>query len=331
MTVQATAHARAGLIGNPSDGFFGKTISIILRNFHATVNCEESTRLVIVPHRRDGLEFDSMDELIRDIRTHGYYGGVRLIKAAIKRFREHCTAHGIELDKRNFTIRYDTDIPVRVGLAGSSAIITAVFRALMRFFDVMIADEILPTLILSVETDELGIGAGLQDRVIQVYGGAVFMDFERRRLEKTGCGRYERLDPALLPPLFVAYHQGLAEGTEVTHNDLHLRFKSGDQQVIDAMEDLADLAHRAKDLILAGRGEAIGELMDANFELRAQLCTISEGNRMLMDTGRDLGASVKFAGSGGAVIGVYDGDPRILKRLKDAYEAKGASLFVPTI
>ena len=31
--VRAAAHARAGLAGNPSDGYFGKTLSAIVRNY----------------------------------------------------------------------------------------------------------------------------------------------------------------------------------------------------------------------------------------------------------------------------------------------------------
>jgi glucuronokinase len=54
-----------------------------------------------------------------------------------------------------------------VGLAGSSAIIVATLRCLMEFYDVDIPPEVQPSLALSVERDELKIGAGLQDRVIQ--------------------------------------------------------------------------------------------------------------------------------------------------------------------
>ena len=64
-------------------------------------------------------------------------------------------------------------------MSGSSAIITAMFRCMMRFYDVDIPKHLLPTLILSVEKEELGISAGLQDRVIQTYEGIVYMDFDR--------------------------------------------------------------------------------------------------------------------------------------------------------
>ena len=331
MIIQTRAFARAGLIGNPSDGYFGKTISIICRNYAANVSCYESPRLAITARRRDLLEFDSIDALVEDVRLNGYYGGIRLIKAAIRRFSAYCRRHDIRLDERNFSIEYETDIPVRVGLAGSSAIITATMRALMSFYGIQISNEVLPNLVLSVELDELGIGAGLQDRVIQAFEGAVFMDFDHSTMDSRGYGLYEPLDPSQLPPLFVAHHDRLAEGTEVTHNDLRVRFDRGDREVVDAMTQFADYAQQARDLIVAGKGDQIGPLLDANFDLRSRLCQISQGNRQLVEIGRRLGAAVKFAGSGGAVIGIYDGDTARLKTITDAYAEVGARVFVPDI
>ncbi|HEX9017282.1 MAG TPA: GHMP kinase, partial [Chloroflexota bacterium] len=204
MIIRRKAYARAGLIGNPSDGYFGKTISVAVRNYAAEVTLFESPRLTILPQRCDRLEFGSIDELVEDVQMHGYYGGIRLIKAAAKRFRDYCRENDTPLPARNFTVEYQTNIPVRVGLAGSSAIVTATIRCLADFFGVQIPRPVLPNLILSVELEELGIGAGLQDRVIQVYEGAVFMDFEKSRMERDGFGLYCAIDPELLPPLFVA-------------------------------------------------------------------------------------------------------------------------------
>jgi galactokinase/mevalonate kinase-like predicted kinase len=51
-----------------------------------------------------------------------------------------------------------------------------VFRC---YYDAFINTVDYPEVILSIERDELGISAGLQDRVIQTYGGLVHMDFTR--------------------------------------------------------------------------------------------------------------------------------------------------------
>src|SRR5947208_10081200 len=218
--ITAHAHARAGLVGNPSDGYFGKTVSFIIRNFRATVRLWESPHFEIVPDRGDLARFDSVHAFLKDQRLHGYYGGMRLIKAAIKKFHEHFGRQGVELPDRSFTVEFETDIPRLVGLAGSSAIITASMRALMQFYGVEIPKHLLPTLVLATEREELGINAGLQDRVIQSYEGSVYMDFDRSHLEKDGYGIYQELRPAKLPPLYVAYDPARAEISDVPHRNL---------------------------------------------------------------------------------------------------------------
>ena len=85
MIVDAHAFARAGLVGNPSDGYFGKTITVTFDNFHGDVLLYESPELVIEPSLQDHSEFRRIEDLVADVRLHGYYGGVRLIKATVKK------------------------------------------------------------------------------------------------------------------------------------------------------------------------------------------------------------------------------------------------------
>ena len=99
MIITGKAHARAGLVGNPSDGYFGKTISFIIRNFTAQVCLWESPHFEIVPGHGDLAQFESVDQFLRDVRLHGYYGGMRLIKAAVKKFHEYCRKNDRQLDR----------------------------------------------------------------------------------------------------------------------------------------------------------------------------------------------------------------------------------------
>jgi glucuronokinase len=330
MACEATAYARAGLIGNPSDGYFGKTISVTLRDFAAKVSLYENPSVEIVPSVQDRSDYASMADLSADVVDNGYYGGIRLMKATIHKFFLFCKKEGITLEERGFSVRYRSTIPRRLGMAGSSALVTATMRCLLEFFDVDIPKPVLPNLILSVETEELGIAAGLQDRVIQVYEDAVFMDFDREHMETKGHGRYERIDPARLPKIFVAYLEDLGEGSEVMHNDVRQRWRKGDPDVVQAMKDFAQYAQDTYDLLQAGRGDEIGPLLDKNFERRKSICALDPRNVDMVERARAVGAHAKFAGSGGAIVGVYH-DEAMYEAIQERMAEGGIITLKPRI
>lgn len=314
MMIETYAYARAGLLGNPSDGYFGKTISISVRNFGAHVSLYQSPELHIEPGTYDRNVFRNIYDLVDSVGITGYYGGTRLIKAAIKQFSHYCDKHDVKLSNKNFTIRYHSTIPRQVGLAGSSAIITATMRALTRFYNVKIPVEIMPSIILAAEMEELGINAGLQDRVIQVYEGCVYMDFEKNFVLKKNHGKYECIDPQLLPNFFIAYKTELGKESGKVLNDIRTRFENGDKFVIDTLTQIACLAEQGKQVIKNKEYDKLSELMDENFDLRNKIMNISDSNLELVNTARSCGASAKFTGSGGSIIGIYKNN-EILTRL----------------
>ena len=330
MIIRAKSYPRAGLVGNPSDGFFGKTISFAFGNFCAEVLLYESPELEILPCQKDQSCFGSVQELVRDVNLHGYYGGIRLLKATIKRFFDYCLEHQIELHSKNFTIRYQSNIPHGVGLAGSSAIITACLRVLMKFYGVAIPKPTQASLILSSEVDELRIAAGLQDRVIQVYQGLVYMDFDKVLMKKKGHGRYEQMDVKVLPPLYIAYQEDLSEVSGKTHNNVRERFELGDKKVIAAMRHWANLTDQVRDVLVNGHTEKLGALLDKNFDKRRSIYRIGEGNIRMVETARTVGASAKFTGSGGAIVGTYK-DQKMFQRLKKGLGKLGVRIIKPCI
>src|SRR5262245_64631672 len=107
---RARAFARAALLGNPSDGYGGRTISFAFTNFEAGVVVYEWPRLEILPGPSDQVRFANLHELVEDVEASGYYGGLRLVKAALKRFADWCGEHSNRAD-RTFSIRYQSSIP----------------------------------------------------------------------------------------------------------------------------------------------------------------------------------------------------------------------------
>lgn len=307
--IRRQAYARAGLIGNPSDGYGGKTISVIVKNYFARVTLYEWDRVEIIPSINDDSVFRSIYELSQDVQLHGYYGGIRLVKAAIKGFADYCVNRGLPLHDRNFSIRYETTIPRQVGMAGSSAIVVATLRALTDFYGIEIPQRIFPSLVLSIEKEQLGIPAGLQDRVIQIYEGAVYMDFgEMENVDGFLCGKYESLDTAKIPPLYIAFSADNSEPTEVFHNNLRFRFEQGEEQVVQAMRTFAELTDQAKAAIEQENIVELDRLINANFDLRRSICQLPPKHITMIETARSVGVSAKFAGSGGAIIGTCSGD-----------------------
>ncbi len=328
--IETYAYARAGLLGNPSDGYYGKTISFLVRDFRARVRLYPSERLEIRPSQADLPVFESLEDLRRTTRWRGYYGGIRIIQALIVRFVDYCRESDIMLENRNFTIEYESTIPLRLGMGGSSSIITAALRALCQHFRVEIPLPIQAKLVLETETMELGVPAGPQDRVIQVYEGLVYMDFAEDLMNKQGYGLYERLNPGLLPNVYLAYRTSLSEGTEVFHNNVRERWRQGDPEVRAAMKTWAGYAERGRTALLEHDRETLNQLIDANFDLRAKLYPISFGNLEMIRAARSVGASANFAGSGGAITGCCR-DEAMYERLLAAMHPLAVAVVKPRI
>ncbi|GBG68919.1 hypothetical protein CBR_g3618 [Chara braunii] len=323
------AHARVGLLGNPSDGYYGKTISFSLKNFAATVTLTPSETLRIVPHpEHDPSEFPSLRDLVGWTGTAGYYGGVRLLLAACKRFHDYCAEHSIDIpDDSNFTLSYDTDIPRQAGLSGSSAIVCAALSCLFEHYAVNdkipIAER--PSLALSVE-EELGITAGLQDRVIQVYGGLVYMDFDRDVMTRIGGGIYEPMDPGLLPPhMYVVYSHNPEESGKV-HSNLRRRWIAGETSVVDDLNQVASFAEQGRTALKNGDTQLLAALIDRNFDYRRKLfgdAVLGCLNIKMVEVVRSVGAASKFTGSGGAVLAFCPEGSSQSAKLKEACAKEG--------
>lgn len=330
LIIRTVSYPRAALIGNPSDGYYGKTIAFLFKNFHAEVVLYESPELEIIPSEYDSAVFKSLSSLVENVKLYGYYGGIRLLKAAITRFYGYCKDNNIKLENKNFTIRYDSDIPFRLGLAGSSAIITASIRALMKFYDVEITRPMLANLVLSVETQELNISAGLQDRVAQAYECPVYMDFEENTMKRRGYGIYKEIPAEYFPGLYIAYRRELSEGSEFVHMSFRQRYHIRERAVIDAIENWKLLTEKAYHALINGHKEKIGPLMNKNFDLRKSVMNISNTNIQMVETARKTGASAKFTGSGGAIIGTFP-DNSTLAELKVRLGEIGVNVIIPEI
>ncbi|XP_066566615.1 glucuronokinase with putative uridyl pyrophosphorylase isoform X2 [Amia ocellicauda] len=313
--IRSRSYARVGLMGNPSDGFHGKTIALSIANFWAEVSLTESSTLVLLPHPlNDPTEFGSLQDLFCISRKEGYLGGLRLLQATCKKFYQFCSKQGIALSKQNFTLKYDTNIPRQVGLAGSSAIVSATLKCLMKFFNITDSDLPKPVranFILNVESEELFITAGLQDRVVQVYEGLVYMDFSKALMDDKGYGEYIPMDMSCLPPLWLAYLGDPSDSGRI-HSDVRQRWLNGDPDVVEAMKSFAELTDGARDALQSRDWARLAELMDRNFDLRRSVYgdeCLGQGNLKMVQLAKQVELKQAFQQAGCVFCHIVPFDP----------------------
>ncbi|MGZ4261466.1 MAG: mevalonate kinase family protein [Solirubrobacteraceae bacterium] len=264
---RGVASARAALAGNPSDGYGGAVIAVTLDEFQARATARAASEACASP--------DS-----------------ELVAATVRRFaRDHCP------EALATAVDWETSVPRGVGLGGSSAIVVATLRALCELHGVSLERGELAALALAIEREELGIAAGLRDRVAQSYGGLTFMDFGPG-------GGYEPLDAGLLPPLVVAWRGDTSADSGIVHGDLRSRFDAGEGVVVRSMTRLAQLAREARAALVTGDLAAFAASVDASFDARAQMMELDVRHVAMIERARACGAGANYTGSGGAVAAV---------------------------
>ena len=266
--------ARAALAGNPSDGYGGAVVSVPVSARSATVTVTAG----------DARPEAAIDLVEATVRRHARHTGRRPPACAID---------------------VTTTIPRSVGLAGSSAIVIALLRALQRHAGLApFAPDELASLALSVEVDELGFAAGLQDRVVQAYDRAMFMRFgpaQTGEIAGLVTGTYETLRRPIPGWLTVAVRQSENEPSQAVHRSLRERHEEGDPVIAAAMAELGTAAADAAAAIDAGDMLGLGEAMDRTFDIRNSVMDLRAGQVEMVEVARRAGAFANFAGSGGAV------------------------------
>ncbi len=305
--VRKRAYGRVGLLGNPSDIYGGKCISFTFDKY-AEVEVDKDSQLMISGNG--------------DLESNLEYNGKHnLVKATIKH---------LGLGDERIAVGYKSSVPLGSGLAGSSAIVIATLRALNEYFSLGLDKYEIAEKALRVETDELGIAAGFQDRYAISFEGVTSMDFSGKEYmrESDGYGKIERLDVDTIP--FFLSLGVKPKNSAAVHNPLRERFLRGGDEALrikESMDEIAQLAVEGRECLLQGDWRKLGMFMDRNSELRERLCRHLPGDLEMIKRAKELGAlGSKVAGSGGGVI-VLSEDKRVFEEMSLEYPCYRPRIF----
>jgi len=328
--INATARARIGLLGNPSDLYGGRGIGFTCDAFAAEIELNDAKTV-------DCGQGDPATAPMATLLAAGWevFRDDALLVAEPDGRGTAPTSSGVPALLRDgvpvqavtpFAISARTDVPRQVGLAGSSALLTALLRALSEWCGLALPPHRLAWLVWRAEQERLGIRAGPMDRLVQAYEGLVAMDFARPwEPYATRC-----LDPALLPPMVLAWDPTPGESSGAVHTDVYERWQAGDVEITETVARWAPGVDAGLAALAEGNVDRLISLVNENFDLRASLFPIAPRDRQMIDLGRSLGAGTKFCGSGGAVLAVTR-DEHQQEALRQAYTAAGFEALLPRV
>jgi len=232
-------------------------------------------------------------------------------------------------------ISYWTDIPVKAGVAGSTALTVAILAALLRYKGLSRHRYQVAELARHIELNHLRVVCGYQDAYMCTFGGLNYMDFRGKEFYRSASEEmYGTVEPlqgfvAELPLLLA--HTGVTHSSDAVHKPLRERWLEGDPEVRQGYEEIARLAREGKRALLSGDWPRLGVLMNRNHAIQRDLGGSGEANERLIMTALDagaLGAKLAGAGNGGTIIALAP-DPAPVRA---ALEAAGSELlFTPVI
>lgn len=306
--IRASAPGRAGIIGNPTDMYGGSVIS-----------CSTAERAYVTVRPSDALVFETGGERCEiaspgDLARNGDHFDI--VKAVL------IGAGATDLRAR---IAWETDIPFRAGLSGSTALLTALLAAVLSYRGIRHPLHYLAELARMIEYRHLGVFCGYQDAYMCTFGGLHYMDFRDKEFHREfGTDPYATLEPlerfvSSLP--FVLAHTGVQRVSGTVHKPIRERWLEGDREVVDAYQKLGGIAREGKKALLHGRWAELGRLMNENHAVTRDLGGSGPENERLIDVALKhgaLGAKLAGAGHGGTIIALHFEPDGMIAALKDA-------------
>ena len=123
------------------------------------------------------------------------------------------------------------------------------------------------------------------------------------------------------PNMLLLAHTGVRHHSGTVHKSPRQRWLEGDPVVIDTYKRLAQLARQAKRAWLESDWRTVGELMNENHALVANLGGSGPDNERLIEAARSagaFGAKLAGAGGGGTIIALTDNPERVRIALMEA-------------
>lgn len=307
-----SAPGRANLVGNPSDQYGGCQVSCsVALRARATLCDAPRTELVTG-------EENAVVENAGDLEPRGDL--LDLGRAVLRFVGPPLPAARIE---------YGSEIPLRSGLAGSTALVVALLHAIAAWHGEALEGHRLAEAARSLERDDMGVVCGFGDQYMAVFGGLRYLDFRGKGhgepTERTRFATVEDLAPFVPRLPFVLAFTGVRHASSAVHAPIRERWLAGEPEVVVGYRRVAELGAVGKRALLEGDWDSLARAMNENHAIQRAFGGSGPSNEALIAAALAAGApgaKLAGAGQGGTIVALWpDADPLPLER---ALRAAGA-------
>jgi galactokinase/mevalonate kinase-like predicted kinase len=308
-----SAPGRAGIIGNPTDMYGGAVLSCSV-DMRARVTVMPAPHLVLETGGQE-CRIASRD----DLRPQGDRFDVA--RAVLDYMR---------LPPLACHVQYESEIPLRSGLSGSTALVVALLQALLAWQGEYPNPYRLAEQARYVELNYLKVVCGYQDAYMCTFGGLNYMDFRGKQFYREAEAElFATIEPlasyvSQLP--FVLGFTGVQHASGAVHKPLRERWLEGEAAVVEGYKRITEIARMGKKALLLTDWTQLGRLMNENHMIQRELGGSGEVNERLISAALEagaLGAKLAGAGHGGTIIALWPWPDAT--RLEEALREAGAS------
>ena len=196
------------------------------------------------------------------------------------------------------------DIPsAGSGLGSSSTVTVGALHAMYTFHGDLVTAERLAQEACDIEINKLGAPIGIQDQYIAAYGGLRFMEFHTNGDVQVNTVEVNRTIKRRLNENTMLFFTGITRSA----NGVLDEQKSNILRRVQVLNEMKQIAYRARDELEAGNLDTIGTLLHESWLLKKSLAT-GVSNRQLDEMyaaargAGALGGKVTGAGGGGFLI-----------------------------
>lgn len=311
--IRATAPGRCGLVGNPTDGYGGTVLSSSL---------SERAVVEIVPARDVRVNICGYEEVLDPDREPVLDGSFADVAKAV--FKVFDTV----LARYRFHLHATTTIPMQAGLAGSTAMLTAILGATLRLLGLRLIPYEIAETIRDIEFTTMNCVCGFQDPYMTVFGGVKCLELRGKDPLAQGdpvYGTVESLEPLLGNLPLILANTGVQRHSGTVHKSFRERWIEGDPEVVRGYVRIADLAREAKKAMLSNDWVCFGHAMNENHAIQRDLGGSGEANERLIAAALEAGAygaKLAGAGKGGTIIAAHEDLDYLGRRLQEAGAAR---------